>query len=49
VPAREIIHDMWNALYHPLVGLSPVYAAGHAAMLGLKIVRNTSNLLITAP
>lgn len=41
VPAREIIHDRMNTLYHPLVGLSPVYACGHAALLGLKIMRNT--------
>ena len=31
VPAREIIHDRWNCAYHPLVGLSPLYAAGAAA------------------
>jgi HK97 family phage portal protein len=26
VPAREIIHDRWNCAYHPLVGISPLYA-----------------------
>ena len=26
VPAREVIHDRFNCLFHPLVGLSPVYA-----------------------
>jgi HK97 family phage portal protein len=41
VPAREIIHDVLYPLYHPLVGLSPVYAAGHAAGLSLDIMRNT--------
>lgn len=41
VPAREIIHDRMNAIYHPLCGLSPVFASGHAALLGLKIMRNT--------
>jgi len=30
-PAREIIHDRWNCIYHPLVGLSPLYACGGAA------------------
>lgn len=58
VPAREIIHDRWNCLYHPLVGLSPVYASGHAAIQGLTIVSNATRLfkngsqvsgIITAP
>ncbi len=42
VPAREIIHDIFFAPYHPLVGFSPVYACGHAAMQGLTIVANMS-------
>lgn len=37
VPASEIIHDRWNCLYHPLVGMSPIYAAGLAATQGLNI------------
>jgi HK97 family phage portal protein len=32
VPAREIIHDRWNCAVHPLVGLSPLYACGGAAL-----------------
>jgi HK97 family phage portal protein len=44
VPAREIIHDRIFPLYHPLCGLSPVYACGHAAMQGLKIIHNTTRL-----
>ena len=44
VPAREIIHDRWNCLYHPLVGLSPVYASGHAAIQGLTIIGNATKL-----
>ena len=43
VPAREIIHDVGVALYHPLVGLSPIYASGLAAMQGLKIQENSTN------
>ena len=31
VPASEIIHDRWNCMFHPLVGLSPIYACGLAA------------------
>ena len=37
VPASEIIHDRINCLYHPLVGLSPIYACGLAAQQGLAI------------
>lgn len=37
VPAREIIHDRFNCLFHPLVGVSPIYAAGLPAMHGLAI------------
>ncbi len=44
IPAREIIHDRFNTLYHPLVGLSPIYAAGLAAYQGLKIQNNSANL-----
>jgi HK97 family phage portal protein len=41
VPAREIIHDTMVALYHPLVGVSPLYACGVAAMQGLSIQGNS--------
>ena len=37
VPASEIIHDRMNCLFHPLVGLSPLVAAGLAAMQGTAI------------
>lgn len=37
VPAREIIHDRFNCFFHPLVGLSPIYANGLAATNGLAI------------
>lgn len=41
VPASEIIHDRMNCLYHPLVGVSPLYAAAIAAGIGIKIQKNT--------
>ena len=44
VPASEIIHDRINCLYHPLVGLSHIYACGHAAVQGLTIVDNMTKL-----
>lgn len=34
IPAREIIHDRINALYHPLVGVPPIHASGLAAAQG---------------
>jgi HK97 family phage portal protein len=40
VPAREIIHDRMFPIYHPLVGLSPVYSSGHAAILALEHTQN---------
>jgi HK97 family phage portal protein len=42
VPAREIIHEVKCPLFHPLVGVSPIYAAGWPAMAGLNI-RNKSD------
>ncbi len=42
VPAREIIHDRFNCLFHPLIGLSPIYAAGLAAMQGHHIQENSA-------
>jgi HK97 family phage portal protein len=42
VPAREIIHDRMNCLFHPLVGTSPIYAAGVAATQGVNIQNNSA-------
>lgn len=42
VPAREIIHDRFNCFYHPLVGISPLYAAGIPSILGLRIEQNSA-------
>jgi HK97 family phage portal protein len=42
VPASEIIHDRFNCLFHPLVGLSPIFAAGVAAMQGNSIQNNSA-------
>jgi HK97 family phage portal protein len=41
VPAREIIHDRWNCLFHPLVGISPLYANNLAATQGIRIQQNS--------
>lgn len=42
VPAREIIHDRFNCLFHPLIGVSPIYACGMAAMQGKHILESSS-------
>jgi HK97 family phage portal protein len=42
VPASEIIHDRFNCLFHPLVGLSPIYASGLAATQGLQIQNSSA-------
>jgi len=58
VPASEIIHDRWNCIFHPLVGISPLYASSLSASQGLRIqgnsvsfFRNSSNPggILTAP
>lgn len=42
VPASEIIHDRMNCLFHPLVGISPIFACGLAAMQGNAIQNNSA-------
>ena len=37
VPASEIIHDRMVCLFHPLVGMSPIYACAAAAVQGLAM------------
>ncbi|WP_228199422.1 phage portal protein, partial [Acinetobacter johnsonii] len=37
LPASEIIHDRWNCLYHPLVGISPLVACGLSSAQGVAI------------
>lgn len=58
VPASEIIHDRAMCPWHPLVGVSPIFAAGASAMQGSAIQTNSegffSNLsrpggILTAP
>jgi HK97 family phage portal protein len=44
VPAREIIHDRFNCLFHPLVGISPLYASALAATQGTNIQRSSTRL-----
>jgi HK97 family phage portal protein len=46
VPAREIIHDTMICLFHPLVGVSPIFACGLAATQGLAM-QNSSATFFT--
>ena len=41
VPASEIIHDRDDCLYHPLIGLPPLYACTVSAGMGLSILTNS--------
>jgi HK97 family phage portal protein len=40
-PAREIIHDTMITPFHPLIGVSPLFACGLAATQGLSIQNNS--------
>lgn len=42
VPQSEMIHDVMIPLYHPLVGVSPIYACGISALQGLQIQNNST-------
>jgi HK97 family phage portal protein len=44
VPASEMIHDIYWAPYHPLMGVSPIYACGMAAIQGTTIQQNSTSL-----
>ncbi len=42
LPANYIIHDTMVSLFHPLMGVSPIYACGLAATQGLSIQNNST-------
>jgi HK97 family phage portal protein len=42
VPADEIIHDRGLCLFHPLIGVSPIFACAASAMQGVRIQANSS-------
>lgn len=41
-PASEVIHDRAPTLWHPLVGVPPLFAAALSGTLGLQIQRNSA-------
>lgn len=44
VPASEIIHDRMPGLWHPLIGVSPLYACSMSATMGNRIQTNSTNV-----
>lgn len=48
IPADAMIHDRFNCIYHPLLGMSPIMASGLAAMQGNAIQNNAANLFKNA-
>ena len=48
VPASEIIHDRMNCLFHPLIGVSPLFAAGLAADEGLRMQQDSQTFFANA-
>lgn len=42
VPASEILHDTMECLFHPLVGVAPLYAAGLATTQGLAMQKSSA-------
>jgi HK97 family phage portal protein len=48
VPASEIMHDMMCPIFHPLCGVSPLYAAGLSASQGRMIQKNSSAFFANA-
>lgn len=42
VPADEIIHDTMVCLFHPLIGVSPIFACGLGAQQGVNIQTNSA-------
>ncbi len=42
VPASEIIHDTMVSLWHPLIGVSPIYACGMSSTMGRRIQANST-------
>lgn len=44
VPASEIIHDVCCPLFHQMMGVSPIFAAGYAALMSRYILNNARKL-----
>lgn len=42
IPAKEIIHDTMECLFHPLVGVPPLYGGNLAVTQGLNMQKNSA-------
>jgi HK97 family phage portal protein len=42
IPASEVIHDLMVPLFHPLIGVSPIYACALTVLQGMKIQENST-------
>src|SRR4030095_12836894 len=42
LPGSEVIHDRSNCLFHPLIGIPPLYACGGPAVQGLKMQEHST-------
>lgn len=47
VPASEMIHDRMVTLFHPLIGVTPLYACGLSALQGLTIQQTSNTFFAT--
>lgn len=47
-PASEIIHDRMCCMFHPLIGISPLFASALAASQGLKIQNDSHKFFANA-
>jgi HK97 family phage portal protein len=48
MPANEIIHDRMVCLWHPLIGVPPIYACGISATMGNRIQANSTKFFANA-
>lgn len=42
LPASEVVHDRCMPMFHPLVGVSPIFACGASATQGIRIQNNSA-------
>jgi HK97 family phage portal protein len=43
LPQSVVMHDRFNTIWHPLVGVSPIYACGASATQGIRIQANSAS------
>ena len=43
LPATDVLHDRMASVFHPLIGVSPLFAAGASAQTGYSILQNSKS------